>query len=118
MTCQKNEALPILQKIGMIARAAHVHMLACTQSVNATILPTTLTCNFDSRIALKTSTAQQSRMIIGVNGCESFPHPPTEHKAYCYLMSGSELTLYDIPKYTDNDYNRLIAHWTKGKKAA
>lgn len=111
----RKQALPILQRLGMIARASRVHMIACTQTIKADVLPTTLTCNFDSRVAMKTSTAQQSRMIIDRSGCELFPSPMIEHKALCYFRSGTETTLYNVPKYDDGQYDTLINWWTSRK---
>ena len=112
MTTQKKAVLPILQYLGIIARAARVHMIACTQTVKADILPTTLTCNFDSRIALRTATAQQSRMLIDVSGCELLPSPVREHRAQCYYRNGADLTLYNVPRYSDEQINAMIEYWT------
>lgn len=111
-------ALPLLQRLGMIARASRVHMIACTQTIKADVLPTTLTCNFDSRVAMRTSTAQQSRMIIDRAGCETFPSPVMEHKALCFFRTGTETTLYNVPRYTEEQYNELIKWWTSRRCVA
>lgn len=118
MTAKKKEALPRIQKLGMIARAARVHMIACTQTVKADVLPTTITCNFDARVALRTSTAQQSRMIIGVNGCEQFPSPSIAQKAYCYYRNGADLNLWQVPKYSDSEIESVIRWWTSSQCVA
>jgi S-DNA-T family DNA segregation ATPase FtsK/SpoIIIE len=118
MTAKKREALPRIQKLGMIARAAKVHMIACTQTVKADVLPTTITCNFDARVALRTSTAQQSRMVIGVNGCEQFPSPSIAHKAYCYYRNGADLSLWQVPKYSDSEIETVIKWWTSSQCVA
>lgn len=112
MTTQKKAVLPVLQRLGQIARAAHVHMIACTQTVKADVLPTVLTCNFDSRVALRTSTAQQSRMIIDVAGCECFPDPKTEKRAFCYFRQGANLTVYQVPMHTEEELQDLADYWT------
>lgn len=114
----KNRYLPILKQLGMIARAARVHVLALTQTVKADVLPTTLTCNFDSRVALRTSTAQQSRMIIDCSGCERFPDPKVEHRAMCYFRDGANLEKWNIPKYSDSEFSALIDWWTSKKCVA
>lgn len=111
MTAQKKRCLPVLQRLGMIARASGVHMIACTQTVKADVLPTTLTCNFDARVALRTSTAQQSRMIIDRSGCELFPSPTTAHKALCYYRNGADLTLWNVPMIPEEETARLIRYW-------
>ena len=109
----KRDAMNILQDILVIARAARVHVIACTQSPTAaTGLPVNLRCNFDSRLALRTSTAQDSRNIIGIRGCESFPNPTLTGKAYGYYMHGGEMELYLIPQDNPTDRQRLIEYWT------
>lgn len=112
MTRQKRAVLPILQYLGMVARAAHVHIIACTQTVKAEVLPTPLTCNFDSRVALRTSTAQQSRMIIDRAGCETFPSPMAAHEAHCYYRVGADLDRWNIPYVSDDEIDRLVSWWT------
>lgn len=111
MTTQKREVLPLLQQIAMIGRAAKVHLIACTQSPVAAVIPTPLKCNFDSRLALRTATPQDSRNIIGVKGCEALPDPKREGKAFGYYRQGAETTLYKLPKVEEAEINRLIAHW-------
>lgn len=112
MTTQRKAVEPIIQYLGIIARAARVHLIACTQTVKATVLPTTITCNFDARAALRTATAQQSRMLIDVSGCERLPSPVIEHKALCYFRTGADLQLYKVPKYSDEQIQTMINYWT------
>ena len=113
----KRLAMDLLQDILVIARAAKIHVIACTQSPTAaTGLPVNLRCNFDSRLALRTSTAQDSRNIIGMRGCEKFPDPKTDHIAFGYYMCGANLDLYQLPQANYSDINRLIDYWTQNKK--
>lgn len=118
MTTQKKAVLPILQYLGMVARAAHVHMIACTQTVKAEVLPTTLTCNFDSRVALRTSTRQQSRMIIDVSGCETFPSPINAGKAFCFYRCGADLEAYEVPYISESDIAVLLDWWQSDRCVA
>ena len=109
----KKQAMNLLQDILVIARAARIHVIACTQSPTAaTGLPVNLRCNFDSRLGLRTSTAQDSRNIIGIRGCESFPNPTLSHTAYGYYMHGGEMELYKLPRIDPADIDRLVKHWT------
>ena len=108
----KAEALPLLQEILAIARCARVHIVACTQTTVVQVLTTPLKCNFDSRIALRTATAQDSRNIIGVKGCELFPDPATEGEAHAFYRHGPVTDLYSIPRYTDAERQRLVDWWT------
>lgn len=108
----KRDAMDTLQDILVIARAARVHVIACTQSPTAaTGLPVNLRCNFDSRVALRTSTAQDSRNIIGYSGCELFPNPPIDHMAYCVYMHGGRFDKYNLQRIPETELQRLINYW-------
>lgn len=112
----KRVAMDLLQDILVIARAARVHVIACTQSpTEKTGLPVNLRCNFDSRLALRTSTAQDSRNIIGVKGCELFPNPPIDHIAYGYYMHGGTMELYELTRIPDTEIARIVKHWKRNK---
>lgn len=109
----KRRAMNLLQDILVIARAARVHVIACTQSpTERTGLPVNLRCNFDSRLALRTSTAQDSRNIIGVKGCECFPVPTLEHKAYGAYMQNGCIQVYNLDQIPDAARADLIRYWT------
>lgn len=108
----KRKALDMLQDILVIARAARVHVIACTQFIP--MIPTCLRCNFDSKLALRTATAQDSRNVIGVRGCECFPVPSIAHVAYGAYMTGGITTVYQLTQIPDADRARLIQHWTRG----
>lgn len=113
----KKQAMNLLQDILVIARAARVHVIACTQNPTTATIPATLRCNFDSRIALRTVTAQDSRNIIGVKMCECFPVPTLERKAYGAYMQNGIITVYDLQQVQDAARAELIKYWTgrKGK---
>lgn len=113
MTRKKREVMPVMQDILSLARCAKVHLIACTQSPIAKVIPTELKCNFDSRLALRTATAQDSRNIIGVKGCETFPDPITEHKAYGAFRHGANIDVWNLPKVEDSERQRLIDYWMK-----
>lgn len=115
MTTRKKDYLPILQHLAMKGRPARVHIIACTQTVKATVLPTELTCNFSSRVGLRTATALQSRMIIDAPGCEQLPNPSTEGRAQCYYRSGADLSLWNVPKYSKEQIASIIDWWTSDK---
>ena len=109
----KRVAMDLLQDILVIARAARIHVIACTQSPTAaTGLPVNLRCNFDARLGLRTSTAQDSRNIIGIKGCEKFPAPAQVGYAYGYYMRGADMDLYRLPPDNPIDRRRLIEYWT------
>ena len=114
----KRECYSPLLDLLALARAARVHVVACTQSPVAAVIPTPLKCNFDSRLALRTASAQDSRNIIGARGCELLPNPVIDHRAEGYYMRGPEITLYKLPRVEDAERERVIRHWmtTKPKR--
>ena len=112
MTAQKKEALPLLQRLAQIGRAARVHVIACTQNVLAVTIPTVLKCNFSTILGLRTATAQQSRYLIASAGCELLPDPKREGKGYAFLRDGADLQKYQIPKYSDEEIDDLVRYWT------
>lgn len=116
MTRAKREVLPVMQDILSLARCARVHLIACTQSPIAKVIPTELKCNFDSRLALRTVSAQDSRNIVGVKGCECFPIPSIDHKAYGMYQHGASLEVYNLPRIEDAEREKLIQYWTKHGK--
>lgn len=107
LTTQKNEILPLLQRIGQIGRAARVHLIACTQCPTAQILSTQLRCNFDSILGLRTRTAQDSRNIIGIKGCEKLP----DHGQGYYVTPKRE-GIVDLPLIPEADLAMVSEHWS------
>lgn len=112
MTTLKKETLPLLQRLAQIGRAARVHVIACTQNVLAVTIPTTLKCNFSTILGLRTATAQQSRFLIAVPGCETLPDPKREGKGYGYLRDGANLQKYQLYMYPEDEIQSLINYWT------
>ena len=112
MTTQKKETLPLLQRLAQVGRAARVHVIACSQNILAQTIPTVLKCNFSTVLGLRTATAQQSRFLISVPGCELLPDPKREGKGYGFLRDGADLQKYYIHKYDDADIAAVVRYWT------
>ena len=115
MTRVKKAVLPVLQDLLSLARFAHVHVIACTQSPIAAVIPTQIKCNFDSRLGLRTVCAQDSRNILGAAGCETFPDPVKDHKAYGCYRHGCRMETYNLTRITDAERQRLIDYWQHAK---
>ena len=113
MVTQKNVALPPLQRLAQIGRAAHVHVIACTQNVMAVTIPTVLKCNFPAVLGLRTATAAQSRYLIAAPGCETLPDPKKTGKGCGYLRDGADLERYEMYMYPDSEINSMIDYWTR-----
>jgi S-DNA-T family DNA segregation ATPase FtsK/SpoIIIE len=111
MTTARRDVMPLLQRIAQIGRAAKVHLICCTQSPIARIIPTEIKCNFDARLGLRTRSAQDSRNIIGIAGLETLPR-----FGQGYYMTPERSGLYKLPYVTDADIDQLIDHWTAQEK--
>jgi hypothetical protein len=118
MVTQKNVALPPLQRLAQIGRAARVHVIACTQNVMAVTIPTVLKCNFPAVLGLRTATAAQSRYLIASPGCETLPDPKKAGKGYGYLRDGADLNRYELYMYPEEEIERVINYWTAGARRA
>ena len=112
MTTSKKEALPLLQRLAQIGRAARVHVIACSQNILAQTIPTVLKCNFPAVLGLRTANAQQSRYLISATGCETLPDPKREGKGYGFWRDGADLYKLMIYKYPDAVLDSLISWWT------
>jgi S-DNA-T family DNA segregation ATPase FtsK/SpoIIIE len=112
MTTNKKSALPLLQRLAQIGRAARVHLIAASQNVLAITIPTVLKCNFSSILGLRTATRAQSRYLVDAEGCERLPDPKKEGVGYGFLRDGADLERLILYKYDDGITASLISWWT------
>lgn len=108
MTTDRRHVQPLIQRLAQIGRAADVHIIAATQCPLASVIPTAIKVNFDSRVALRTRSAQDSRNILGVKGCELLPR-----YGQGYYMTPDGLTLYNIPMQTPDEIDNLVTYWKR-----
>lgn len=106
MTTNRKQVQPLIQRLAQIGRAASVHIIAATQCPLSAVIPTPIKVNFDARVALRTRSAQDSRNILGLKGCELLPR-----YGEGYYMTPDGLTKYIIPMYADAERQRIIKYW-------
>jgi len=111
MTTDKKNIMPVLQRLCQIGRAAKVHVIAATQCPLAAVIPTPIKVNFDSRVALRTRSAQDSRNILGVTGCELLPR-----YGQGYYMTPEGSKLYNLRMVDDDKLQALVDYWTDPRK--
>lgn len=107
MTTNKRQVQPLLQRLCQIGRAANVHVLAATQCPLAAVIPTPIKVNFDSRVALRTRSAQDSRNILSRTGCELLPR-----YGQGYYMTPEGTGKWNIPFTSDSDIDSICQWWT------
>lgn len=106
MTAYGRKAAPIIQRLAQIGRAANIHIIAATQCPLSTVIPTPIKVNFDARVALRTRSAQDSRNILGFNGCEELPR---YGQGFYMTPDGTNKTT--IPMVSDDEVQRLVTYW-------
>lgn len=112
----KSRATKVIRDLAALGRAAKVHLILATQTPRADVISKQLTANIDATIGLKTSSATESRILLGgtidgFDGLQTLPEPRTEHRAVCYFKSPSIKGLYNVPMVDDSEIERLINHW-------
>lgn len=112
MLTMKKTTRPALQQILQTGRALGIRVIAGTQCPLASVIPTELRVNFTGIVGLRTATAQHSRNIIGVPGCELLPDPQYAGKAQGFFQHGGNTQLWNIPRYTDEQHAAILRWWT------
>jgi S-DNA-T family DNA segregation ATPase FtsK/SpoIIIE len=106
MTAYGRKAAPIIQRLAQIGRAANIHIIAATQCPLSSVIPTPIKVNFDARVGLRTRSAQDSRNILGFNGCEELPR-----YGYGIYITPEETLRTEIPMVADEESERLLNYW-------
>lgn len=106
MTTAKKQVTPLLQRICQLGRAAGIHVWASTQCPLASIIPTAIKVNFDSRIGLHVISKQDSRNILECTGLEQLPA-----YGFCWYRYPGNTVKTSIPYVTDDMIDEMVRHW-------
>lgn len=112
LTTNKVEVTPLLQRIMQLGRAAGIHVIAGTQCLLASILPTPIKVNFPAVVCLRVATKQQSRFICDKTGAEQFPDPKTAGKALAFFRTGADIKQFEVYAVPESEQKRLVSWWT------
>lgn len=112
MTTDRRHVQPVIQRLTQIGRAANIHIILATQCPLAKVIPTEIKINFDAILGLRTASKRHSVNIVDVPGCETFPDPETEGRAWGYYRKGANLTLHDLPMIPEEELTARIKWWT------
>ena len=99
MTGNKRKVENSIIRIAQLGRAAGVHLIIATQRPDADVITGLIKANFPARIAFRTSTGTDSRIIIDRNGAEKltgngdmlFLHNGDTTRAQCAYVSDMEI---------------------------
>ena len=92
-------------------RPAKVHVVIFTRDARTSVFPSDVRDNIGFRFCLKTENASQSRVVMGVNGCELLPDPQLTGDAQAFVKQGLSCNLYRIPYVTEEEQRRLVDWW-------
>ena len=98
------DAAVLLQRICQIGRAAGVQVIMATQCPLANVIPTKIKVNFPIIIGLHTATAQHSRNILEVKGCERLPM----YGEALIMRPGREIERIEVPMIPEEWLDRII----------
>lgn len=112
LTTCKADVVPLLQRLCQLGRAAGVHVVAATQCLLASVLPTQIRVNFAAVVCLRTATKQQSRFICDRTGAELFPNPREEGKALAFYRRGADVDKIQLHMVPDEEQQRLVSWWS------
>ena len=115
LTTNKVEVAPLLQRIMQLGRAAGIHVVAGTQCLLASVLPTPIRVNFPAIVCLRTATKQQSRFIIDKTGAELFPDPKIAGKALAFFRTGADIKQFEVYRVPEKEQKRLVSWWNGPK---
>ena len=103
----KKQVMPLLQRIGQKGRAAKIHLILATQVLLCGILATEVRGNFDCIVALRVTTANQSRVILGESGAEKLP----KHGTAYVIDPDNGISKWKVPKVDDIELQKIIDFW-------
>jgi S-DNA-T family DNA segregation ATPase FtsK/SpoIIIE len=106
----KKQVEPHIIRLSQLGRAANIHLILATQRPTRDIVTGAIKVNLDSRVALRCSTAQDSRNIIDVKGAETLPR-----YGYAYYRTPAGLKLISIPMIDPRELANRVKWWTNQK---
>ena len=106
----KKEIERYIIRLSQLGRAANIHLILATQRPTRDVVTGAIKVNLDSRVALRCSTAQDSRNIIDMKGAETLPR-----YGYGYYKTPAELKLISIPMIDPRELAERVKWWTDQK---
>lgn len=110
----EKESQKTLKRIMELGRACKVHVIAGTQNFLSSVIPTPIKINFTAVCGLQTRNATDSRVLIGMAGCESLPNfKYNEGKGICIYQTPETTQKYVFNVIEDKDIAKNIDNWRR-----
>ncbi len=107
LLCPKQTEKDII-RIACKGRAAGIHLIICTQRPTREIIEGSIRACLPCVLALRCSSAQESRNLIDQRGAEDLPL----HGEALYLTpSAKDIQRVPVPMVDEAEMKRLIEHW-------
>lgn len=110
----KKRIEPLIMRIAMLGRAAHVHLVLCTQRPTRDIITGAVKVNIDARVALRCPTTQDSRNILGTGDAATLP---AYGQAYYLTPQSLQPQLLKIKRIDPAEIQRAVDCWIPQKPA-
>lgn len=107
MLTSKRAVEPVLQRIGQLGRAAHVHLVLATQIPSRQVITAKIKANMSCSVALHCRETIESRQVIGHKGAEELPQ-----YGQCIYQTPSEERRRLVPMYTAEQLAERMKWWT------
>lgn len=108
MDASKNAVEKYLRKIARLGRACGVHLIIATQRPDAKVVTGQIKANVSCRLALQTTSAMESRIILDHNGAESLKG---KGDAILKLPTGTDEIHLQCPMITDEQILKTIKNY-------
>lgn len=95
-------------RMAQLARAASMHLIIATQRPSVDVLTGLIKANLPARLAFRTSSITDSRVILDQKGAEGL----LGRGDALYRSTGGSLVRVQAPYVSDLEIDRLVRHWT------
>lgn len=94
-------------RIAQLARAASVHLIVATQRPSADVITGLIKSNLPARLAFRTSSAIDSRVILDSKGAEAL----LGRGDGLFRAAGGDLVRVQAPYVSDEQITRIVDYW-------
>ena len=109
MRYARKEVEPIIDRLAAMSRAVGIHLVMATQRPSSDVITGTIKNNFPARLALKVSSAMNSRIILDETGAEKL----IGNGDALLSVAGKDLERIQSSYLSDEDVEITVKHFSK-----